>query len=122
MEIYSTISVRKTEICILFPISVLNRDILTSSKDGNEDVFYIFYENSAEQEEEDNKRNNDDDQISLFSGEQQQVRREVSPFDDRSAETSATKVKQRWDRLLLGWVTAQMTSTTGAVRRCTRIL
>jgi hypothetical protein len=29
-----------------------------------------------------------------------------------------TKVKQRWARLVLGWVT----SVTGAVKRCTRIL
>jgi hypothetical protein len=33
-----------------------------------------------------------------------------------------TKVKQHWARLVLGWVTAQMTSRPGAVRRCTRIL
>jgi hypothetical protein len=32
------------------------------------------------------------------------------------------KVKQRWARLVLGWVTAQITSMLGAVRRCTHIL
>jgi hypothetical protein len=33
-----------------------------------------------------------------------------------------TKVKQPWALLVLEWVTAQMTSVPGAVRRCTRLL
>jgi hypothetical protein len=33
-----------------------------------------------------------------------------------------TKVKQRWARIVLHWVTTQMTSTTGAVKTCNRIL
>jgi hypothetical protein len=31
-----------------------------------------------------------------------------------------TEVKQRWARLVLGWVTTQMKSMLGAVRSCTR--
>jgi hypothetical protein len=33
-----------------------------------------------------------------------------------------TKVKQRWAKIIIGWVTTQMTSMPGAVRRCTPIL
>jgi hypothetical protein len=33
-----------------------------------------------------------------------------------------TKVKQRMAKMVIGWVTTQMTSMPGAVRRCTSIL
>jgi hypothetical protein len=33
-----------------------------------------------------------------------------------------TEVKQHWARLVLGWVTAQMTSMLDAIRKYTRIL
>jgi hypothetical protein len=33
-----------------------------------------------------------------------------------------TEVKQRWARIVLGWVTTQMTSTRDALRMCARIL
>jgi hypothetical protein len=47
--------------------------------------------------------------------------RRLTTFDKPGTHL-ITKVKQRSARLVLGWVTAQMTSIPGADRRCTRML